>query len=100
MVEPALLGFPLEAMLWIRVQPGRLETFTKHLLGDPCVRQAMAIAGEFDVAVNVAVRDQASLYAMVGGGPWREMVQSVQISVVLQAMKRSGVRMPLGGLGT
>jgi DNA-binding Lrp family transcriptional regulator len=98
-VEPALLGFPFEAMLWIRVQPGRLETFTEHLLSDPCVRQAAAIAGEFDIAVNVAVRDQASLYAMVGGGPWREMVQSVQISVVLQAMKRSGVRMPLGGLG-
>ncbi|WP_193608416.1 Lrp/AsnC family transcriptional regulator [Nocardioides lijunqiniae] len=98
-VEPALLGFPFEALLWIRVRPGRLEDFTEHLLADPCVRQATAIAGEFDLVVDVAVRDQASLYAKVGGGPWRDMVQSVQVSVVLQAMKRSGVRVPLGGPG-
>lgn len=94
-VEPSLLGFPLEAMLWIRVVPGRLDSFVDHLLADPCVRQATAIAGEFDLAVNVAVKDQSSLYALVAGSTWREMVHSVQISVVLQAMKRSGVRVPL-----
>lgn len=95
-VEPGLLGFPLEAMLWIRVLPGYLDAFAEHLLAEPNVRQAVAIAGEFDLAVNVAVKDQASLYALVGSGRWREMVQSVEVSVVLQAMKRSGVRVPLG----
>jgi Lrp/AsnC family transcriptional regulator for asnA, asnC and gidA len=98
-VEPALLGFPLEAMLWIRVLPGRLDAFAEMLAAEPRVREAAAIAGEFDLAVNVAVEDQAALYRLVADGPLRDMVQSVEVSVVLQAMKRSGVRLPLGGLG-
>ncbi|TDD29339.1 AsnC family transcriptional regulator [Kribbella turkmenica] len=94
-VEPRYLGYPVEAILWIRVLPGRLESFTARLVADPHVREAIAIAGEFDLAVNVAVPDQASLYGLVAGS-WRSQVQSVQVSVVLQAMKRSGVRVPLG----
>jgi DNA-binding Lrp family transcriptional regulator len=93
-VEPKHLGYPVEAILWIRVLPGRLESFTAQLVADPHVREAIAIAGEFDLAVNVAVPDQAALYGLIGGS-WRSQVQSVQVSLVLQAMKRSGVRVPL-----
>lgn len=96
-VEPALLGFPLEAMVWVRVRPGRLPAFVEHLMTDPSVREAVATAGDHDLVVNLAVRDQGELYGVVGGGAWREMVQGVHVAVVLQAMKRSGVRVPSGG---
>lgn len=95
-VEPALLGFPFEAMIWVRVLPGRLDTFVEHVLAEPRVRQMSALAGEYDLAINVAVADQASLYELIDTPPWRQMVQSRQISVILEALKRSGVRLPLG----
>jgi DNA-binding Lrp family transcriptional regulator len=93
-VEPAHLGYPVEAMLWIRLLPGQLDTFTTAVVGNPYVREALCLAGEFDLAVNVAVPDEATLYDLVSG-PWRDLVQTAQVSVVLQAMKRSGLRTPL-----
>lgn len=92
-VEPAHLGYPVEAMLWIRLLPGQMEAFSAKLVGNPYVREAIALAGEFDLAVNVAVPDQATLYELVSGS-WRSLVQTAQVSVVLQAMKRSGLRTP------
>ncbi|MCM3846756.1 Lrp/AsnC family transcriptional regulator [Pseudonocardia sp. DR1-2] len=96
-VEPTLLGYPLEAILWVRVLPDRFDDVAAHLLAEPAVRQATAVAGEFDLVVDVAVRDQADLYDLLSAPRWREMVQTVEVSVVLQAMKRSGLRVPAGG---
>lgn len=93
-VEPAHLGYPVEAMLWIRLLPGQMEAFSAKVVGNPHVREAIALAGEFDLAVNVAVPDQATLFDLVSGS-WRSLVQTAQVSVVLQAMKRSGLRTPL-----
>jgi Lrp/AsnC family transcriptional regulator for asnA, asnC and gidA len=94
-VEPSALGFPMEAVLWIRVRPEHADGFSQLLMAEPRVREACSVAGDFDLMVNVAVEDQAALYEMIGSGPWREKAQHVEVSVVLDAMKRSGVRLPL-----
>jgi DNA-binding Lrp family transcriptional regulator len=91
-VEPALLGFPVEAMLWIQVAPHRLEKVAAGIQESPAVRWAVAIGGEYDLAVNLAMPDQASLYTMLTSAPWVVDVQKIETSIVLQAMKRSGVR--------
>lgn len=96
-VEPALLGFPLEAVLWVRTRAEGREALSRQLLADPWVRQAIVTAGEFDLVVNLAVPDQGALHAKVDG--WRDLTHGIQVSVVLQAAKRSGVRVPLQPAG-
>ncbi|MFJ9242000.1 Lrp/AsnC family transcriptional regulator [Streptomyces sp. NPDC101776] len=58
----ARLGFALNATLWLRVAPARLESVGEELAGHDEVAFAAAISGDSNVMVVVICRDTEDLY--------------------------------------
>ncbi|GAA3702379.1 hypothetical protein GCM10023081_43490 [Arthrobacter ginkgonis] len=92
-VEPALLGLPTEALLWIRVNPALVEAVGEELARDRRVRYAAAVAGDCQIVADVAVEDPASLFALVTASTWARQVERVETTLVLEARKRGGLRL-------
>jgi DNA-binding Lrp family transcriptional regulator len=93
-VEPASIGLPVEALLWIRVAPHRLEALGSALAGVPYVRYAAALAGEFPLVVDLTVATTAALHEVLTTAPWLGPVESVEISTTVESFKRSAVLAP------
>ncbi|MBV8932156.1 MAG: Lrp/AsnC family transcriptional regulator [Kutzneria sp.] len=67
-VEPAALGRPLQALLFIRVQPHRRELvdpFVRHTLALPETRALFHLTGPDDFLVQVAAAGAADLQRLV-----------------------------------
>ncbi|WP_404286842.1 Lrp/AsnC family transcriptional regulator [Glutamicibacter arilaitensis] len=89
LVEPALLGFPVEALLWVQTSPHSVEALGQRLRLLPEVRYAAAVAGDAQLIVDVTVRTQKDLYRFISNTEWGEMVQ-LKTAMVLSARKRGG----------
>ncbi|MDI3419438.1 Lrp/AsnC family transcriptional regulator [Streptomyces luteolus] len=89
-VEPALLGLPVEAMLWIRTRPDEVETVGRMLVEDSLVRYAAVVMGEHQLLVDVTQPDKEALHDFLTRRPWVSRVESVQSHLVVEAFKRSG----------
>ncbi|MGO2052241.1 ArsR family transcriptional regulator [Glutamicibacter sp. BW80] len=89
LVEPALLGFPVEALLWVQTSPHSVEALGQRLRLLPEVRYAAAVAGDAQLIVDVTVRTQKDLYRFISDTEWGEMVQ-IKTAMVLSARKRGG----------
>jgi Lrp/AsnC family transcriptional regulator for asnA, asnC and gidA len=89
-VEPAALGLPVEALLWIRATPRSVQNIGAQLAALPQVRYAAAIAGDYQLVADVTVEDPAALYRFVTESAWAADVSSVDTSVLLEARKRGG----------
>ncbi|MDI2132106.1 Lrp/AsnC family transcriptional regulator [Yinghuangia seranimata] len=90
-VDPAALGLPVEAILWIKAAPTRVPQLGDALLLSPNVRYAAAVMGEHQVVADVTVADRAALYAFVTEAPWVRHAENVETSLVVRALKRSGI---------
>ncbi|MHC6177663.1 AsnC family transcriptional regulator [Glutamicibacter sp. X7] len=90
LVEPALLGRPVEALLWVQTSPRHLEDLGQRLAVLPEVRYAAAVAGDCQLIVDVTVRSQADLYRFISHATWGEQLAQVKTSMVVQARKRGG----------
>jgi hypothetical protein len=90
-VEPALLGLPVEAILWIKTAPRHVDLVGQQLLKSPQVRYAAAIMGEHQILADVTVPDKLALHHFVTAADWLRQVDSVETSLVLDSLKRSGV---------
>lgn len=93
-VEPAVLGLPVEALLWIRCRPHDVDDIGRALLGSPYVRYAAAMTGEYQLLADVTLPDIAALHEFVGSSGWSRQADSVHTGVVLKALKRSSVLAP------
>ncbi|MBG6212224.1 MAG: AsnC family transcriptional regulator [Cryobacterium sp.] len=89
-VEPASVGLPVEAFLWIRCDPKNVEAVGRELAASPLVRYAVAVAGDYQIVANVTARDQAALYGCVTAAPWVAHTKSIDVSMLLEAFKRGG----------
>ena len=89
-VEPASVGYPVEAFLWIRSDPQNVEAIGRDLAASPLVRYAAAVAGDYQIVANVTAQDQAALYACVTSAPWVADTKSIDVSILLEAFKRGG----------
>ena len=89
-VEPESVGLPVEAFLWIRADPSKVETIGHELAASPLVRYAAAVAGDHQIVANVTVIDTKALYAQVTTAPWVTHAESIDVSLLLQAFKRGG----------
>nr|WP_244962900.1 AsnC family transcriptional regulator [Cryobacterium roopkundense] len=89
-VEPASVGLPVEAFLWIRSEPHKVEAVGRELAASPLVRYAAAVAGDYQIVANVTAKDSAALYACVTSAPWVAHTKSIDISLLLGAFKRGG----------
>jgi DNA-binding Lrp family transcriptional regulator len=90
-VDPALLGLPIEALLWIRCAPQHAQHIGTELARSPLVRYAAMVMGEHPVVVDVTARDIAELRDFLTDGPWAAPVESVHSTLLLQTFKRGGV---------
>lgn len=90
-VEPALLGLPTEALLWMKVAPGRVDAVGEELARSGAVRYAVALAGEYQLLVHVAVRDTVELHRFITTGSWVRDTQTIETSMIVAAPKRTGV---------
>ncbi|AHI01396.1 Lrp/AsnC family transcriptional regulator [Kutzneria viridogrisea] len=67
-IDPAALGRPLQAMLFVRVQPHRRELvdpFVQHALAQPETRAVFHLTGPDDFLVHVAATSAADLQRLV-----------------------------------
>lgn len=90
LVEPALVGFAVEAMVWVQMPPRRVETLGQELSHWPEVRYAAAITGDYQLIVNFTVTTHAQLYALLAHPVWGEHVSHVRTDLVVEARKRGG----------
>ena len=90
-VDPALLGLPVEALLWIRCAPQHAEYIGTTLARSPLVRYAAMVMGEYPVVADVTARDIAELRAFLADGPWEGRAELVHSILLLQTFKRGGV---------
>lgn len=70
LVEPALLGLPVEALLWVQVSPERIDELGQRLSQLPQVRYLAAIAGDAQLLVDVTVPSQQDLYRFIAQTDW------------------------------
>ncbi|GAB3266540.1 Lrp/AsnC family transcriptional regulator [Arthrobacter pigmenti] len=89
-VEPAVLGLPVEALLWIRTDPQNVDVVGRQVASSPLVRYAAAVAGDYQIVADVTARDPAALYSAVTQAPWAANASSVDTTLVLNAIKRGG----------
>jgi DNA-binding Lrp family transcriptional regulator len=67
-VDPAILGRPLQALLFIRVQPHKrplVDPLVEHIISLPATRSLYHLTGPEDFVVHVAVESASALQRLV-----------------------------------
>jgi DNA-binding Lrp family transcriptional regulator len=90
LVEPAALGLPVEALLWIKTSPAQLETLGQRLAALPETRYVAAITGDYQILADVTVANNQALYDFTSSGAWTADVAQISTSLLLHARKRGG----------
>ncbi|WP_345365039.1 Lrp/AsnC family transcriptional regulator [Actinoallomurus liliacearum] len=92
LVEPVLLGFAVEFMLWLDVEPAFLAAAGRELASRPGVKYLSATAGRFNLCGQVSLRHFADLYGfmtdVVGALPG---VRRADTTLQLETLKRAWV---------
>lgn len=92
-VEPTLLGLPIEAMLWVRCAPDHVLDIGRSLVASPHVRYAAYLGGEPDLLVDATVPDLGALRDLLTDPTLLGGVETIRPTLVLEAFKRGGVQM-------
>ncbi|MCG2620901.1 Lrp/AsnC family transcriptional regulator [Arthrobacter sp. I2-34] len=95
-VEPAALGLPVEALLWIKTAPAKTEALGQRLAQLPQTRYVAAIAGDYQILADVTVANTRALYDFTSSSSWTGDVSELSISLLLDARKRGGRLKPAG----
>ncbi|HEX8870420.1 MAG TPA: AsnC family transcriptional regulator [Lentzea sp.] len=87
--DPARFGFPMQARLWMRVEPGHLAAAGAALATHPEIYFAAATTGSANLVASVACRSAGELYeyltGRVGG---LDGVRETETAPVLRTLKR------------
>ena len=89
LVEPAAIGLPVEAMLWVESPPDHVEVLGAWLRERTEVRYLAAIAGDAQLLVDVTMSTHAQLYAFLAHEMWKG-ASRVRTDLVVEARKRGG----------
>ncbi|MFD1210616.1 Lrp/AsnC family transcriptional regulator [Arthrobacter sp. GCM10027362] len=95
LVEPAALGLPVEALLWIKTAPAQLEGLGRRLAEQPQTRYVAAITGDYQILADVTVANNTALYDFTTSSAWTGDATQVTISLLLDARKRGGRLKPV-----
>ncbi|NEA99391.1 Lrp/AsnC family transcriptional regulator [Streptomyces sp. SID13726] len=93
-IEPVLLGLPVEAVLWVRAVPAAVGTVTAALSCSAHVRYVSFVTGERQLLVLAAFPDEAALHDFVTRSTWLRDTASVDVSMVLGSLERGGMLAP------
>ncbi|WP_042402460.1 Lrp/AsnC family transcriptional regulator [Streptacidiphilus carbonis] len=91
-VDLALLGVHAEALLWITVRPGALESTAEALTAHPQVRFAAATTGPANLLIALAATDLDALYTFLVTtiGPLGG-ITAIETTPLLATAKRTGL---------
>jgi DNA-binding Lrp family transcriptional regulator len=94
LVDPRLLGYDIELIIWLQVDLGKLEQVAAALAARPEVRYLSATSGYSDLVGEVILRTQDDLYAFrmqtLGSMP---DIRSADMALELQTVKRAFLRL-------
>ena len=90
-VEPALLGLPVETLVWLRAHPARIDEIGRALVVSPLVRYCAFVAGEDQLLVDVTTPDVDTLRRLLTDPAWAGGADQVSATPLLRAYKRGGV---------
>lgn len=93
-VEPAAIGFPVNAILRIRTVPGGIDRVARILAEVPEIRYLAFTTGRHQLLAEIACTSQEALAAFLFRDDWTAHSLEVDTSLVIHALKRSGVRLP------
>jgi DNA-binding Lrp family transcriptional regulator len=90
-LDARFLGMNVSAMLWLKVEPSRLDAVGQALAGHPEVPFAAATTGPANVVVTALFRDTQHLYEYLTG-PLASLpgVSSVETAPIIRTLKRTG----------
>lgn len=96
-VEPILLGFTVEFMLWVDVAPADLEQAGRQLAAHPATKYLSATTGRFNLCAQVSLRHFSDLYPfttdVIGALPG---VRRAETTMQLDSLKRAWVPTTVG----
>lgn len=92
-VSPALLGLPVQAQLCLVVRPSELECVGIALARHPGVRYCAAMAGTYNLIVEVSVTHEGELYRFITDtiGGLSDQID-VETTLITRAYKRGHLR--------
>ena len=95
LAEPSLLGFGTELMLWVGVDPARLDAAGQQLAAHPGTKYLSATTGRYNLVGQVVLRHYGELYRyttdVVGALPG---VRSADVTLQIDTLKRAWVPVP------
>lgn len=83
-VDPAVVGLPVDARLRLRVAPGRLDAAGRRLAGHPAVTSAHVTTGTANVHLTVRTATVTELYRFIAGE-----LAALDVDLVESALVRS-----------
>lgn len=91
-VEPAAMGYPISAFVFVELNQGRLPEATEFLATVPEVLEADAVSGPQDLVCRIAARDTEHLQEIVNRMLGSEAIQRCTSHIVLsrQVPPRTG----------
>ncbi len=98
LAEPATLGYGVEFMLWLAVEPGELDRAGTLLARHPGTKYLSATTGRFNLVGQIVLRHYGELYAyttqVVGGLPG---LRASDVTLQTRALKRAWTPTPTAG---
>jgi len=90
-VDPALLGFAVRAIVSVRCAPRDVEAVATALCREPSVRYAGAVSGDRQLVAEVALPTVDALHDLLTSAAWLERVTSAESWLVVGTLKRDGL---------
>ncbi|WP_232490999.1 Lrp/AsnC family transcriptional regulator [Mycobacterium dioxanotrophicus] len=91
LVDPALLGFPVGALLRIAPVPENFDTVVQAIQENPMVRYAVVVMGDYQIMAEVRASSRSELYDLMFKEPWFRLSYRFETSLILATLKQSGV---------
>ncbi|MEV0388659.1 AsnC family transcriptional regulator [Nonomuraea sp. NPDC050643] len=95
-VLPTLLGYQVEAQLWMSVPPADLDATGRALAGHPEVAFVGATTGPTNLTASIVCRDDAALYRYLtdslGALP---AIRHIETAPIIRTIKRAGAVLPV-----
>lgn len=85
-IDPASLGYPLRAVITVRVDQRRLAPVARDLSGIPEVIEVVGVAGDVDLLVQVVAADADDLYRVAGAVLAVEGVERTTTGLVMREL--------------
>lgn len=89
--DPAALGLPVAALLWLRVRPALVNEVARILAAQPYVRYASLITGQFQIVADIRLPSKDHLRETLLHSDWVADVEAMDSSLILDVLKQSEV---------